>query len=202
MNPIDRLNRQIDFLIETEKLKAVLRRNLPINATRCENTAEHSWTLALMAIVLVEHANQDLDLLRVLQMLIIHDLVEIDAGDTFCYAAAANATKADREIRAAGRIFGLLPEPQATGFRELWQEFEAQASAEAVFANALDRLMPLLQNVHNEGGSWREFGITSQQALDRSRPIANGSAALGNYAQALLTKAEQLNFFSKPKGDA
>ena len=197
MNPTDRLSRQIAFLVETEKLKAVLRRTSPINAARRENTAEHSWTLALMAIVLAEHADQQLDLLRVLRMLLIHDLVEIDAGDTFCYDTAANATKADRETRAAERIFGLLPEPQAGEFRELWQEFEARTSAEATFANSLDRLMPLLQNTHNGGGSWREHGVTSEQAFDRNRHIGDGSIALWDYAQALLTEAQQLNLFSQ-----
>ena len=202
MNPTDRLSRQITFLVETEKLKAVLRRTSPINAARRENTAEHSWTLALMAIVLAEHADQQLDLLRVLRMLLIHDLVEIDAGDTFCYDTAANATKADRETRAAERIFGLLPEPQASEFRELWQEFEARTSAEATFANSLDRLMPLLQNTHNGGGSWREHGVTSEQAFDRNRHIGDGSIALWDYAQTLLTEAQQLNLFSHANGNA
>ena len=202
MNPTDRLSRQIAFLVETEKLKAVLRRTSPINTARRENTAEHSWTLALMAIVLAEHADQQLDLLRVLRMLLIHDLVEIDAGDTFCYDTAANATKADREARAAERIFGLLPEPQASEFRELWQEFEARTSAEATFANSLDRLMPLLQNTHNGGGSWREHGVTSEQAFDRNRHIGDGSIALWDYAQTLLTEAQQLNLFSHATGNA
>jgi putative hydrolases of HD superfamily len=202
MNPNDRLSRQIGFLVETEKLKAVLRRTSPIGAARRENTGEHSWTLALMAIVLAEHANQQFDLLRVLRMLLVHDIVEIDAGDTFCYDTAANATKADREARAAERIFGLLPEPQATEFRELWQEFEARASAEATFANSLDRLMPLLQNSHNDGGSWREHGVTAEQAFDRNRHIGDGSISLWDYAQTLLTEAQQLNLFSHANGNA
>ena len=190
------------FLVETEKLKAVLRRTSPINAARRENTAEHSWTLALMAIVLAEHADQQLDLLRVLRMLLIHDLVEIDAGDTFCYDTAANLTKADRESRAAERIFGLLPEPQAKEFRELWQEFEARTSAEATFANSLDRLMPLLQNMHNGGGSWREHGITREQVFDRNRHISDGSIALWDYTQTLLSEAAQLNLFSHTNENA
>jgi putative hydrolases of HD superfamily len=194
--PPDRLTPQIGFLLESEKLKAILRRNSPIGADRRENTAEHSWTLALMAIVLAEHANQKLDLLRVLQMLVVHDLVEIDAGDTFCYDSVANATKADREARAAERIFGLLPATQAAEFRALWLEFEARTSPEAAFANSLDRLMPLLQNFHNGGGSWREFGVTSEQAGERSRPIGDGSATLGSYAQSLLAEARQSNLFS------
>ena len=202
MDPTDRLSSQIEFLVETEKLKGVLRRTSPINAERRENTAEHSWTLALMAVVLAEHANQPLDLLRVLRMLLVHDLVEIDAGDTFCYDTAATVTKAEREARAAERIFGLLPEPQANEFRQLWKEFDARASAEATFANALDRLMPLLQNAHNGGGSWLEFGVTSEQAFDRNQHIGDGSTALWNYAQMLLTKAQQLNFFANGNASA
>jgi len=197
MSPTDRLSSQIEFLVETEKLKGVLRRTSPINAERRENTAEHSWTLALMAIVLAEHSNQPLDLLRVLRMLLVHDLVEIDAGDTFCYDTADAGSKAERETRAAERIFGLLPEAQANEFRQLWQEFDERASAEAAFANALDRLMPLLQNTHNGGGSWLEFGVTSEQAFDRNRHIGEGSTVLWNYAQTLLAKAQDLNFFSR-----
>lgn len=195
LTPTDRLSSQIRFLVETEKLKTVLRRTSPINAARRENTAEHSWTLTLMAVVLAEHANQPLDLLRVLRMLLVHDLVEIDAGDTFRYDTSAHATKADREARAAERIFGLLPEPQATELRELWQEFEARTSAEATFANSLDRLMPLLQNSHNGGGSWLEHGVTREQALESNRHIGEGSLALWDYAQTLLAQASQRKLF-------
>lgn len=197
----DRIGQQIRFLVETEKLKAVLRQTSPVGVARYENSAEHSWTLALMAVVLAEHVDQQLDLLRVLRMLLIHDLVEIDAGDTFCYDAAANVTKADREARAAERVFGLLPADQASELRELWQEFEARRSAEAAFANALDRLMPLLQNLRNGGGSWREHRIASEQVLNRCRPIEAGSAALWAYAQTVLAEARRLNLFSDGAGD-
>ena len=154
-----------------------------------------------MAVVLAEHANRQFNLLRVLKMLLIHDIVEIDAGDTFAYDTAANATKADRENRAAERIFNLLPAVQATEFRELWREFESRVSPEAAFANALDRLLPLIQNFRNGGNPWREHGVTSQQALNRTRPIGDGSIALWDYARSLLTEAEQLNFFSRPNGN-
>lgn len=196
MSASDRLSRQIQFLIETEKLKAVLRRSSPINAPRRENSAEHSWTVAPMAIVLAEHANESIDILRVLKMMLIHDLVEIDAGDTFFYDAAGTATKAERESRAAERIFGLLPEPHAKEFHDLWLEFEARTSPESAFAHSLDRLMPLLQNYHNGGISWRENGVTSEQALTRNRHIGDGSAALWEYAHVLLTEAAQKSLFS------
>jgi len=190
-----RLARQICFLVETEKLKGVLRKTSPISVGRYENSAEHSWTLALMAMVLIEHADEDLDAMRVLQTLIVHDLVEVDAGDTFCYDSASNETKAERERCAAERLFGLLPTDQEREFRQLWEEFEARASPEARFANALDRLMPLLQNFHNDGGSWREFGITVERALDRQRPIADASAALWEYAQTVFQEAQQHKLF-------
>ncbi|HZE57872.1 MAG TPA: HD domain-containing protein [Chthoniobacterales bacterium] len=191
----DRLARQICFLVETEKLKGVLRKTSPIHVARYENSAEHSWTLALMAMLLAEHAVEELDAMRVIQMLLVHDLVEVDAGDTFCYDLASNETKAERERCAAERLFGLLPSDQEREFRQLWEEFEARASAEARFANALDRLMPLLQNFHNGGGSWREFGITVERALDRQRPIADASAALWEYAQSVFQEARQLKLF-------
>ncbi len=192
----ERLQRQIQFLIETERLKGILRRVSPIGVPRYENSAEHSWTLTLMAVLLSEHANEDLNLLRVMQMLLVHDLVEIDAGDTFCFDLAENATKAEREACAADRLFALLPEDQEREFRGLWTEFEAAISAEATFANALDRLMPLLQNFHNGGGSWREFGIRMEQALERQRPIENGSAVLWEYAESILREAADRNFFA------
>jgi putative hydrolases of HD superfamily len=190
------LAQQIQFLIETEKLKAILRRNSPINTERSENSAEHSWSLALMAIVLAGHANQQTDLLRVLKMVLIHDIVEIDAGDFDAFDTAGHATKADCENRAAERIFNLLPASQAVEFRELWQEFESRVSPESVFANALDRLMPLIQNFHNAGKSWRERGVTSRQSLDRSRPIGDASSALWDYARALVAEGQKRNFYS------
>ncbi|PZR74710.1 MAG: phosphohydrolase [Chthoniobacterales bacterium] len=195
MDANGRLARQISFLVETEKLKGVLRKTSPIHAARYENSAEHSWSLALMAMLLAEHADEKLDAMRVLQMLLVHDLVEVDAGDTFCYDLAANATKAERERCAAERLFGLLPEDQERDFRGLWEEFEARASAEARFANALDRLLPLLQNFHNDGGSWREFGITVERAVDRQRPIADASGALWEYAQSVFQEAQQRKLF-------
>ncbi len=195
MNADDRLTRQIGFLVETEKLKGILRKTSPIHIERYENSAEHSWTLALMAMVLAEHTDEKLDVMRVLQMLLVHDLVEVDAGDTFCYDLAANATKADRERCAAERLFGLLPEDQEREFRQLWEEFEARESGEARFANALDRLLPLLQNFHNGGGSWREFGINVERALERQQPIAEASTALWGYARSIFEEAQERKLF-------
>jgi putative hydrolase of HD superfamily len=167
----ERLSQQITFLLEADKLKRVLRRTPLTDASRPENSAEHSWHLVLAAIVLAERAPQPLDLLRVLEMLAVHDLVEIDAGDTFAYDHGHLGTKAERERAAADRLFPLLPPEQGARLRARWEEFEAHETAEAHFANALDRLQPLLQNACAGGGSWRDHEITRQQVLRRMDPI-------------------------------
>lgn len=168
---MSRLAQQIAFLIEVDKLKGILRRTSLMDSSRQENSAEHSWHLVLAAVVLREHGPGDLDVNRVLEMLAIHDLVEIDAGDTFAYDVVELATKAEREIAAADRIFGLLPPDQATYFRSLWEEFEQQETQESRFANALDRLQPLLQNAQSGGGTWRTHNLTRAAVLERMAPI-------------------------------
>ena len=167
----DRLRRQLEFLVEADRLKAVLRRTTLCDGSRPENSAEHSWHLALMASVLAEHAGPGVDGGRVLRMLLVHDLVEIDAGDTFAYDSAANVGREERERRAAERIFGLLPPEQGAGLRALWDEFERQETPEARVAVALDRLQPLLANHHAGGGSWRAHGVTRAQVMRRMAPI-------------------------------
>ena len=167
----DRLTQQIAFLLEADRLKTILRRTPLTDGSRLENSAEHSWHLVLAAIVLAERTAADVDLLCVLEMLAVHDLVEIDAGDTFAYDASHLGTKAERERLAADRIFALLPPDQAARLRARWEEFEAHATPEACFANALDRLQPLLQNARAGGGSWRAHDVTRQQVLHRMEPI-------------------------------
>lgn len=142
-----------------------------------------------MAVLLSEHANQQIDLLRVLKMLIVHDIVEIDADDTFCYDEIAALTKADRENKAADRIYSLLPTDQASELRDLWEEFEQRITDEAKFAAALDRLIPLLHNYHTEGRGWREHGVTSAQVMQRNRHIDEGSHLLWEFAQNLINEA-------------
>ena len=186
---IERLQQQFQFIVEIDKLKTVLRRTHLVNGSRKENTAEHSWHLTVMAVLLAEHANQQIDLLRVLKMLIVHDIVEIDADDTFCYDEIAALTKADRENKAADRIFSLLPTDQSSELRDLWEEFEQRTTDEAKFAAALDRLIPLLHNYHSEGRSWREHGVTSTQVMQRNRHIDEGSHLLWEFAQNLLNEA-------------
>ena len=167
----DRLAQQVAFLIEADKLKRVLRRTPLADASRKENSAEHSWHLILAAMVLLEHAAHDVNPPRVLEMLAVHDLVEIDAGDTFAYDTQDLVTKAERERAAAERVFGLLPPEQESRLRALWEEFEAQETPDARFANAMDRLQPLLLNASAQGGSWRDHDIERDQVLQRMAPI-------------------------------
>ena len=186
----ERLERQIAFLIEADKLKTILRRNRVItDPARRENDAEHTFHLALMATTLAEYADAPVNLARVLKMLLVHDLVEIDAGDTFMYDPQAMAGKDERETAAAARIFGLLPEDQGREFRELWEEFETRQSDDARFAAALDRLHPLLGNCHTQGGAWKEYGIRAPQVYARNERISEGSRELWKYARGLLEEA-------------
>jgi len=185
-----RLAQQIRFIIEVDKLKEVFRQTLLTQSHRQENDAEHSWHLCLMVIVLAEHSNTpDINVLRVLKMLLLHDLVEIDAGDTFAYDTARMADQHEREARAADRIFGLLPADQAAEFRALWDEFEARTTPEAKFAAAVDRFQPMLQNCLTEGAAWRQHGVTSDRVIARNRHIADGATAVWDYAAQLIADA-------------
>lgn len=185
-----RLAQQIRFIVEVDKLKEVFRQTLLTQSRRRENDAEHSWHLCLMVLVLAEHANSPgLDVLRVLKMLLIHDIVEIDAGDTFAYDTARVAGQHEREARAADRIFGLLPADQAAEFRGLWDEFEARHTPEAKFAAAVDRFQPMLQNCLTEGAAWRQHGVTSDRVIARNRHIADGAAAIRDLAAQMISDA-------------
>lgn len=182
-----RIARQIEFIAECDKLKEVFRQTINTQSRRTENDAEHSWHLCLCVIVLAEHANApDLDVLRVLKMLIVHDLVEIDAGDTFAYDVAAMANQHEREAVAAGRIFGLLPPDQAGEFRALWDEFEEKRTVESKFATAVDRFQPMLLNCRSQGAAWNRHGITHDRVVARNQHIADGSAELWRYAERML----------------
>lgn len=178
MDTSNRFREQIRFIVEIDKLKGVLRRTLLTDRSRRENSAEHSWHLAIMAMLLAEYAEPDVDVRRVMELVLVHDLVEIDAGDTFAYDADGNMDKALRERAAADRLFGILPPDQAVRIRELWDEFEAGETPEARYALALDRLQPLLQNVSAEGGAWRSHGVTREQVLMRMSPIRDLNASI------------------------
>ena len=173
-----RLTQQIQFIQEIDQLKQVLRQTLLMDGSRQENSAEHSWHLALMAISLEDYAPEGVDLPKAIKLVLLHDLVEIDAGDTFCYDSAANQDKALREIKAADRIFGLLPTEQGAKLRALWDEFEAQATPTAKFAAALDRLQPLLHNQQTKGGTWKLHGINRSQVMRRMQPVKTGAPGL------------------------
>ena len=193
----DRLKQQLDFLLEIDRLKEVLRQSYICGGLRKENSSEHSWHLAVMAIVLAGYAGNAVDIMRVVKMALVHDLVEIDAGDTFCYDDAGNADKAAREAAAADRIFGLLPHDQGRELRSLWEEFEARATPDARFAAALDRLMPIMHNYASRGKTWREHGVAAALVLERNRHIEDGSAQLWAFAKSLIEDAIEKGWLKK-----
>ncbi|CAI2296561.1 HD domain-containing protein [Vibrio parahaemolyticus] len=189
---MDRLEKQLALLIELDKLKSVLRRTRVKSAEgRLENSGEHSWHVALMAVLMEEHANAPVDIYRVMKMLLIHDVVEIDAGDTFVYDTAATKEQAEKEIKAAERLFGMLPTDQGQELLALWQEFEAAQSDDAKYAKALDRLIPMLLNYHNNGQSWEENSVTREQALTINKRIEFGSVTLWDKAKELIEEATE-----------
>lgn len=183
------INKQIAFILELEKLKQVLRKTRPLGLERYENSAEHSWQVALLAIALGEHANEAVDMNKVIRLLLVHDIAEIDVGDTIVYSAARKEGVAAEDLAAAKRIFGLLPQNQADDFLALWIEYETRETPEARFAQAMDRMMPVLQNLNNNGQSWRENGIRKEQVLEKNAKIGDGSKAIWDYLQEKIDKA-------------
>lgn len=188
----ERLKKQLAFILELDKIKKIGRQTYLSDASRKENDAEHSWHLAIMAVLLAEQANEKIDVLKTVTMVLIHDVVEIDAGDTFAYDSAGNESKREREERAADRIFNILPPDQAKYMRELWEEFEARETAEAKFADTLDHVQPLLLNDASKGLSWREHEIKKSQVMKRNEKIGEGSDALWEYARGLIQKNTEL----------
>jgi putative hydrolase of HD superfamily len=194
----DRFNRQIEFILEADKLKRTLRKTILIDRSRRENSAEHSWHIALTVLVLSEYAeDKNIDSCRVMKMLLIHDLVEIDAGDTYCYDDEGRKDQGLREEKAAERIFNLLPADQARAFRELWNEFEARVTPESRFANALDRVQPFLYNYFTDGQIWQENTIKSHQVKSRMQPVKDGSTILWNYVSGLIEDSVKKGFLAE-----
>src|SRR5690606_26349399 len=191
------LQQQIDFIKEIDKVKYIQRKTKLFNSDRNENDAEHSWHLAVMAIILAEHSNEPIDILKVVKMVLIHDIVEIDAGDTFIYDTQKNHTNTDEERLAAKRIFGLLPQKQAEGLIEIWEEFEAGLTHEAKFARAMDRLEPLLQNTSNRGGTWNEFDINYSKVYDKKKIIDEGSKTIWDFAEKLIDESVEKGILKK-----
>ena len=187
--PNERLAQQIDFLLAVDQLKQVYRKTKLIADGRWENDAEHSWHLALMAVVLREYAAEEVDIARVLAMHLIHDLVEIDVGDTFAYDDAGQADRAERERVAAKRIFGLLPPDQGAALLALWEEFEARSTPDARYAAALDRLHPMLLNYHTGDSAWLRHGIRRPQVVAFNRHIEEGAPELWAFARQLIDAA-------------
>lgn len=187
-----RLEQQVNFIVEIDKVKNIFRQTYLADANRKENDAEHSWHLAISAFLLKEHVKEEVDLLKTILMVLIHDLVEIDAGDTYAYDDAGAIDKREREEKGAERIFGMLPEDQGTYFRELWEEFEDYESADAKFAHLLDNFQPLLLNDASNGKSWEEHGVKKSQIYKRNEKIEETSVPVWEYMKALVQKHIEL----------
>jgi len=193
-----RFKKQIEFVLEIDKLKHVLRQNVLLDQSRRENSTEHSWHIALMVMLFAEYSQgKNIDLLLVMKMLLVHDLVEIDAGDTYCYDDEGRQDQSEREAAAADRIFGLLPDDQAAELRALWDDFESRQTPESKFANALDRVQPLLHNYFTDGLTWQANNIKSYQVHDRMRPVKDGAPDLWDYVSALIEDAVAKGFLAK-----
>jgi len=185
----ERLSKQINFIKEIDKIKYIQRKTKLFNSNRHENDAEHSWHLAMMVIILAEHSNTPVDILKVLKMVLIHDIVEIDTGDIFLHDTTQNHTNTEAETVAAQRIFGILPKEQATEFISIWEEFEEGETDEAKFAKSMDRFEPILQNASNKGGTWTEFNVGYERVFHTSKGIQKGSETIWNYTENLLNES-------------
>ena len=186
---LNQLLSQLEFIKEIDRLKYIQRKTKLFNSDRHENDAEHSWHLAMMVLVLAEHSNVPVDILKVLKMVLIHDIVEIDAGDTFLYDTSKSHVNTEEELVAAERIFGILPANQAREYIAIWQEFEEGQSNEAKFAKAIDRLEPLLQNLSNNGGTWAEFNVSYDTVISKANVINYGSERLWQYLENEINNA-------------
>lgn len=188
----ERLKQQMEFALELDKEKCITRQTYISDASRKENDSEHAWHLALMTMLLSEYANEEIDVFKTMAMVILHDVVEIDAGDTFAYDEAGHATKRERELKAAERIFNLLPEEQAASFRALWDEFEEAATPEAKFANSLDSVQPLMLNNATGGKAWREHDVVAEKVYERAeKKIKPGSEVLYEYVCDLIRQNKE-----------
>ncbi len=197
-NQIQRLQQQIEFMLEIDKLKHIFRRTILTDRSREENSAEHSWHIAMAAFLFSEYAqDQEMDLYRVIKMLLVHDLVEIDAGDTYCYDHQSRQDQARREQEAAERIFKILPSDQSQSFRALWVEFENKDTPESKYANALDRFQPFMQNYVTRGQIWRKNNITRRQVMDRMQPVFDGAPVLWNLVKLLIDDAVQKKYLAE-----
>ncbi|MCD6353851.1 MAG: HD domain-containing protein [Proteobacteria bacterium] len=193
----DRLKKQLHFIREIDNLKHIIRQSYLIETQRKENSAEHSWHLAMAGLLLSEYSDEDVDLFQALKIALVHDIVEIDAGDTYCYDNITALDKFEREKKAANRIFGILPQDQENQMQELWEEFEAGVTPESKFARSLDCLLPLLHNYCTEGKSWKEHGITRDQVIDHTIKIQDISSTLWDFVRSTIDDAVAKGYLSK-----
>lgn len=194
----DRFRQQIEFILEVDKLKNVLRKTILMDRSRRENSSEHSWHIALMVLILSEYATgSEVDMFRVMKILLVHDLIEIDAGDTYCYDDQGKKDQSQREKIAADRIFNLLPADQAATLRELWDEFEERKTPESEFANAMDRFQPFLHNYFTEGQTWQENSIKSAQVKSRMQPVDDGASILWDYVSSLIADGVKKGYLTE-----
>lgn len=188
MSDKERFEKQMEFIREVDKSKEIFRQSYVTSGSRHENDAEHAWHLAMMAMIMNEYANEKVDLLRVIEMVLVHDLVEIDAGDTYAYDNKENETKRERELVAADRIFNILPNDQAKMIRGLWDEFEAGETKEAKFAITLDKTQPIMLNDATDGRAWMEHGVKKEQIMARNKKTPDGSVKIWDYFENIINK--------------
>ncbi len=193
----ERLLKDIEFIVELDKMKSILRQTSLINEDRREDDAQHSWHISIMAMILGEYSNEKIDVCKVIKMLLTHDLVEIFAGDTFCYDKVGNEDKKERENQAADKIFGMLDEDKGRELRALWDEFEEGQTPEALFAASMDRLQPMLNNYHNNGGTWRKFNVAKEDIYKRIAPVKKSSDELWNFVENMIEDAANRGLISR-----
>lgn len=198
----ERLQKQMEFILEIDKAKNIFRQTYLTDGQRKENDAEHSWHLAIMAFTLAEYFGKDIDILKVMKMVLMHDIVEIDAGDTYCYDVEANKDKAEREMKSAKRIYGLLPEDQKKEYQEIWEEFEEGTTKEAIFAVILDRLQPIMLNLASDGKAWLEHRVDKSQVLQRQETtLKEGPQDIIDYLLKILDTAVERGYVTDKKSE-
>ena len=185
----ERLLKDIEFIVELDKMKTILRQTTLVDKSKRENDAEHSWHISVMAMILSEYANEEVDVCKVIKMLLVHDLVEIYAGDTFCYDVEGNKDKNERETKAADKIFGMLDEDKGRELKKLWEEFEEMKTKEALFAASMDRLQPFLNNYFSDGGTWKKFNVSKKDIYKRIAPLKESSDILWNFTKNMIEDA-------------
>lgn len=196
----EKLRKQIDFIVEIDKMKNIFRQTSLIDKSRRENDAEHSWHIAIMAMILSKYADKDIDECKVIKMLLVHDLIEIYAGDTFCYDEIGNLDKKERENNAADKLFSMLPEEEGQEIRELWEEFEEMGTENAIFAASMDRLQPMLQNYFSDdGGTWKKFNISKEQVYERISPVKKASKELWKFVEYMVEDSYEKGYIPREK---